>query len=296
MTPQMPDRSRRPYTWIPLLAALALSLFPASALSDETPLVLSETQLNALLASSSISLRAYVEPDKALVGSQYLGLLRDDKPVGYELFSTEIVQRRGVSVYSFDDRAFLRASEDATVRITSLGFSDRSFSGLQSSLHLLVTGPSPADLTSSASRAGDVLHVDLPLRGDAPAQSLRIDTAGKVVALSGELQRLIRLRKWQPGDLLALWHLDLANGSLEPVVLRARDNSEKTLAGRPLGPVKVETWAQADPAHPALVLQTTTYFDLAGAVTLVTRPDGLTKLVISKSDFDKDWAPKFAPP
>jgi hypothetical protein len=276
-----------------LAVALGLSVLPAFA--QEKPFVPSDPELAAWLKSSADSLRSSADPDKSLVGTQYLGLIRDGKPVGCEIFTTSVTTRSGKSLYSFDDRAVLVTPEGGTVRVSSTGLSDPSFTGLEASLKLLISGPKPLTQTMSARRTADTVEITLPGRDAAGPRTLRVRTAGLVVALSGEVQRLIRIRKWKPGDTLALWHLDLANGNLSPLVLRALDNKDPAVAGRPLGPLKVETWATQDAQHPGLALQSTTFFAPDGSVALIIKPDGITKLVLTKTEFEKDWAGKFPP-
>lgn len=273
-----------------LTAVLALAAAPSAA--QDKPFAPSEADLTAWLKASAASLRTYAEPEKSLLDTQYLGLMRDGKPVGYEVFFTGVMHP-GPKVYTFEDRAIMVAPDGSTVRVSSKGESEPSFNGIDSSLHLVVSGKHPSDLTVSAKRSGDIIEVKFSsdAKEKAPEgavpQKLRVNTAGQVVALSGELQRLIRVRKWQTGDIVALWSLDAVNGNMEPVVLRA-------LAGPDADrPIRVESWAPQDPAHPALTLQNTSFFNPAGALVSVLKPDGITKTVLTKPDFEKNWEPRF---
>ena len=254
----------------------------------------SADQLDAWLRNSEASLRAESRPAEQLVGTLTLGLLRDGRPVGCEVFATTIVTVAGQKVYRFADRAVLQQSDGTTVRIDSSGLSDASFSGLTASLTMTASGQAPLPArTVTADRIGPNVRIvtsDRP--DDAP---LRLRAEDKRLALSGELERLVRLRKWQPGETLALWHLDAVNGEISPVVMRAMNNDLADLAGRKLGPVKVETWfAHVDTqAGLSLHLSRATYFDPAGAVTLVVKPDGLTKVVLTETEFKRDWEARF---
>ena len=286
---------------IVMLALAALSgLVPAAA--QETPFAPTEADLSAWLESSAASLKTYAEPDKSLLGTRYLGLRRFSKnlpeDVGYEVYETSPVLHHGKKVYRFDDRAVLVTPEGDTVRVFSTGLADASFNGIRSTLHLVVTGKRPADLTVTTTRLGDTIMVRSSSTGaaaPAEAQTIRVNTAGRPVALSGEIQRFIRLRKWKTGDILALWHLDAVNGEISPVVMRALKNDRTEHAGRPLAPVKVETWLAHADAQTGLSLRLsrTTFFDAVGAVTLVVKPDGLTKVPLTETEFKESWEAKF---
>ncbi len=292
-TPETHAATRRLATLT--LVALFLAAGFTPALAQEKPLTLTEAQLNDLLKSSADTLGGYTEPDKSILDTQYFGLLRDGKPVGCEIFTTTAVRPMHTrACYLFDDRVCLQNVDRSTTRILSTGLAAPSFNGVETSLTLTVTGDHPVNLKLTASRAADLIRLRFP--DNTSSKDLRVTTAGHPVALSGELQRLIRLRKWTLGDTLALWHLDAVNGNLTPVVLRAvaADPASFGLT-RKFADVAVQTWAKQDAEKPDLVLTSTTFFDPLGNVVLVIRPDGITKTVLTKTEFEKDWADKFTP-
>lgn len=290
MRPLLTERSsdRRRFA---LVGAGLLALCLGSAAVQQPGSAPTENDLKSLLKSSTTTLRAYTAPDDSLVGAIYLGLLRDGKPVGYEVFTTDVVAHGSRKAYSFDDRAIVHAPDGAVVRVTCTGLSEGSFNGLEASFHLVVAGPRPADLTVKAKRTGNFLRVSFADKKLASPEVTTSNAGDRVVALSGELQRLIRLRKWKLGNSIALTCLDAASGEVTPMLLRACENRKGQLLGWPAGPLKVETWAAQKTG--GLRLENTTFFDSKGAITAITKPDGLVKLVLTKSEFEKDWSQKF---
>ena len=285
--------TRRSSDWrrLALLCAGWLALCLGSAAAQQPGSAPTEDDLKSLLKSSTTTLRAYASPDDSLVGTLYFGLMRDKVPVGYEVYTTNIVAHGTRKVYSFDARALVRALDGSVVRVTSTGLAECSFSGLEAAFHLVVTGPHPANLTVKATRTGNFLRVSFADKKLAAPEVSTSSAGDRVVALSGELQRLIRLRKWKLGESLALTCLDAASGEVTPMLLRACENTETQNAGRPVGPLKVETWAAQQTG--GLRLENTSFFDPGGSLTAITKPDGLVKLVLTKPDFDKDWSQKF---
>ena len=271
---------------IHFLCAAAVLLWTATALAQSAPLD-NRTQLKELIQRSAKTLRENRSPDTHIVGTRYLGLLRDGKPVGYEIFTTEIVNHDGRKAYRFADRALFKAPDGNTVTVDSTGLSAPSFEGIETTIRLTVSGRPEAGLAVRAKRIGKTVRIVSENRNDDKPLLVRPDN--QVLALSGELQRLLQSRKWKPNDRCALWHLDAINGELSPVVLRALKNDRNELAGRKLGPLKIETWFADEGPDATLSLNHTTYLDRDGNVTLIVKSDGLVKRALSENEFNKNW-------
>ena len=94
--------------------------------------------------------------------------------------------------------------------------------------------------------------------------------------------------------MLALWHMDLITMRMSPVVVRAERNPQPTVEGRDVGPVKLDvtflTEAPVSEGEKRHVADSrfAVYFDKQGKLSLIIRPDGLVKAVLTADEF-KDW-------
>lgn len=277
------------------LVVMCTVLALAGVASAQEKFAPTELNLKTWLADSSKTLWATTSPDPRLVGTEYFGLVREGKPVGYEIYTTTVADRMGRRVYRLDDRAHVLTPQAAVVTVQALGFADPAFSGLEATLNFTMKEKNQSTTSAiKADRLGKLVKVESTEGGQTSKDSVQVDE--QVVALTGEIERLVRLHPWKTGEILALWHLDMVNLRMGPVVLRALRNDEAELSGRKLGRVKVEAYFfgpdQADKQF-LMELQYTTYFDPAGKVALIQKTDGLTKLLLTEEAFKKDWEPSF---
>jgi hypothetical protein len=271
---------------------------PGSARAQEKPFTPTEAEVNGWLAATTRTLRARTEPDETLAGSQYFGLLHEDRPVGYEVFRTEVVEHDGRQVYHFDDRGVLRLEQGGRTTAESTGLSDASFSGLRARMTVIDSLAPEAAHTVRTRRRGGEVWVTFP--ATEPEHPIRVRTGDRILALSGELPRLLALEDWQPGPVRALWHLEAANLKLSPVLLRALPNERDSVAGRRAGPVRIETWIVSSIEPSRVKLSSTTFFDRNGRIVAFERAGpimgGLLKVRLTEAEFRRDWQDRFDRP